>query len=156
VDRDRDGLDHGGMFEGKVVGDFVSDSLRNGDVLCKGTLATELIAGYPEDLAIFAEIDRAGFAIVAFATGNGGVKGHAIADRELCHLRTNRGYDACRFVSHDQWGDAASGTAIESMNVAAADSAFFHLDFEIFRATFGFGQIGNDEFLVFLEQQSFH
>jgi hypothetical protein len=42
------------------------------------------------------------------------------------------------------------------MNVAAADSARFHLDFEIFRATFGFGQIGNDEFLVFLKQQSFH
>jgi hypothetical protein len=42
------------------------------------------------------------------------------------------------------------------MNVATADSTCFHLDFEIFRATFGFWQIGNDEFLVFLEQQSFH
>jgi hypothetical protein len=52
--RDRNRFDHRGVFEGERIGDWVSDILGDGYKLSEGSLATKLLTGDPEDLAVLA------------------------------------------------------------------------------------------------------
>jgi hypothetical protein len=58
MDSDRNGLDHGSVFEGERLRDLVRDVLRDGNILRECSLAAELVARHPEDLTVLAEIDR--------------------------------------------------------------------------------------------------
>ncbi len=59
-------------------------------------------------------------------TGNHRVKRHAVADLKSFDVRTDFGDHPGRFMAHDQGRNSAATTAVESVNVAAADAAGLH------------------------------
>jgi hypothetical protein len=135
---------------------MVSDVLWDGDEFCKGTLAAEFVAGDTEDLAVLAQVDRAFAAVVAFATRDGRIESHSVADFEALDVSTDVLDNPGGFVTHDQWGDASTGATIKAVDIASTDPACFDLHQQIRRSAGGDWHFDDLEFFDFREQQSLH
>jgi hypothetical protein len=148
VDGDCDGFEHGGFGERQGVWQTMDDARRNGDEFRERAGAAVVGAGDAQDLAIVAEIDLAAAAMLALAAEDGGVEGNAVAFGETLYGTTD-GRDFARgFVAHDDWGDAATGGAVVTVDIAAADAAGGDADENFVWSRNGRGEIGNLQLTV--------
>jgi hypothetical protein len=104
---------------------MVGDVLGNGDEFSEGTLASEFVAGDPQNLAVLAQIDRAFFAVMAFTARDRGIESHTVSYLKALDLLADVLDNPGGFVAHDQRGYATTGAAVKAVDIAPADSARF-------------------------------
>ncbi len=120
---DRYRLDHGGVFEGHAGGERVQNVLRDGDELGECAVLAVVGAGDAEHASVFAQVHCSAAARFALATENRGIESDPIADVRSGDFRTDFGYDAGRFVAHDDGWDASAAGAVVAVDIATADAA---------------------------------
>jgi hypothetical protein len=125
-------------------------------VLGKGTVATVVVTRDAEHLAIVAEVYIPHATEPAFAAGYGGIEGNAITHVNRMDIYPGLRHDASSFMPHDEWWDAAAGTAVKTMNIASTYAAGFHLDKDILRTEFGLWDIPHLKISNVFEYESSH
>ncbi len=156
VDGDGERLDHGGFFERDCCGKGVEYAGRHNYEIGEGSGAAELGSRHAENFAMTAKINKSFAAVFALAAVNGGVESDAVAFLEVAYGGAD-GFDAAGgFVAHDKRRNAAAGTAVVTMDVAAADAAGFDADKDFVWGWLRNGEVGHFQLAVFGEQQSFH
>src|SRR5689334_21050106 len=93
---------------------------------------------------------------MAVAAAYGGVEGDTVAFLPGLDVSSYFGDLAGGFVAHHQGRNAASGGAIEAVDVAAADSTGFDADEDVVGSDLGLGEVGHFEFHVLFEEESLH
>jgi uncharacterized oxidoreductase len=156
VKGDGDSFEHGGLGEGKLIGEVMHDASGDDDVFGEGPGAAIIAAGDAEDLAIVAEVDISTKAVWTRAAVDRGVEGDAVAFRETCDIFADGGDSAGRFVTHHNRGDAAAGRTVVAVDIAAADAAGGDLNQDFIEPRGGFRKIRNFKVLVFGKEKSFH
>ncbi len=150
------GLDHGGLHVGHVVGDVVEDVLGHRHVLREASVAPILVAADPQDLPVGAQVHHALAAHVAFVAVDGGIEGDPIPHLVGLYAFAAGGDDAGSLVAHDDGGLAAAGAAVEPVDVAPADGAGLQPDQDLPRLRFGALHLLIGQFLILVHDKGFH
>src|SRR5579875_971263 len=141
MDGNREGFDHGGFREWQVSGQWMDDASRHGYVLGKSSIAPIFGGGDPEHFATLTQVDVAAAAIVALAAINSGVERDGLAFAESLHGGSHGRHAACGLMAHDDGRDAPPGSAIESMNITAANATGLHANEDFVSGWARHGQI---------------
>src|SRR6266566_3521801 len=122
MDRDGYGFEQGSFRERKIFGKAIDNSRWDHHEFRESSCATVVPARDAENLSTIAKVHVAANAVTAFPAIDGRVKCDAIALRHALYIRANSSDCSGCLVPHDDRWDAASGRAVVTMNVAAADS----------------------------------
>src|ERR1039457_5844748 len=138
---------HRRMLKRHTVREPEDDVPGDCHILGEGAIPPEFGTGDTEHLPVIAEIGRAPAAKVAGAARDHRVERHPLAFAEVPYRRTNRGDNARGFMSHDDGWYAPARAAVESVHVAAADSAGVNADQYLLRRGFGPRHVNQIELL---------
>jgi len=101
-------------------------------------------------------VDLAAPAEDALAAIDRGIEGDAIACLEACYAGADCSDHARGLVAHDDGRDAAAGTTVVAVHIAAADAAGRYANKNFTRAGLRLGEIGEFELQILFEQEGFH
>ena len=156
VDRHGHRLQHCCFLEGKIRGQAVDDSRRNGNKLCKSPGPAIVGARNSQNLPVVAEIYFSAPAVAASATVDCRIERDSISFRKSRHSRPDRGDFSGCLVAHDDGGNAPARGAVVAVNVAPADPASGHTHQDFVRLGPWHGQISHFQMLILRKQESFH
>jgi hypothetical protein len=156
VEGDGNGFEHGGFGEGKLIGETVHDARGDHDIFGEGSCAAIIAARDAQHLAIVAKVDIATQAVGTRAAVNRGVEGDAVAFGKTVHIFADGGDLPSSFVTHHDWGDAATRGTVVAVDVTAADATGRDPNQDFIGCRSGRRKIRDFEVLVFGEEKSFH
>ena len=108
MERDRHGLEHGGLFEREDFGETINNARGDGDKLGEGAGAAVVSARHAHDLAVIAEIDLSITAEGTHAAGDSGIECYTIAHAESNYLRAKSGNNPGSLMAHNEWRNTAA------------------------------------------------